>query len=178
MNTIELIPPKGTARNYRHGYKTAGKYSPEYSIWMNMRARCTNLKNKRFHLYGARGISVCERWSNDFVNFLQDMGRRPSPKHSIERIDNDGDYTPDNCRWATTVEQARNRRSSRFITIKNEEKTLAEWCEIKGLPVSTVHARLKSGWGAERALSQPIRGRASKDGKTMHNATIFKSFPF
>jgi len=178
LSTVELIPPSERARNYRHGYKTAGKYSPEYSIWMNLRARCNNPKNNRYDSYGARGIKVCDRWMADFVNFLEDMGRRPSKAHSIDRIDNDGNYEPGNCRWATRKEQCRNRRSSRFLEFNGQVKTAAEWAEEVGIEQSTLNLRLKYGWSVERALTQPLRGKASKDGKQMHDATIYRSFPF
>lgn len=175
---VELIPPSERARNYRHGYKTAGKYSPEYSIWMNLRARCNNPKNNRYHRYGARGIRVCDRWMEDFLNFLEDMGRRPSPDHQIDRIDNNGDYTPDNCRWATRAEQSRNRSTSRFLEFAGQRLTLAEWGALTGIGMKTLHMRLKDGWPVERALTESVRGRASKDGKTLQPATIFKHPPF
>lgn len=175
---IELIPPSPEARNYRHGYKTAGKYASEYAIWSNIRARCRNQNNPNYAKYGARGIRVCARWEADFINFLEDMGRRPSADHSIDRIDNSGDYTPENCRWATRKEQCRNRRSSKFLVFRGEEKTAAEWSEICGVSQGTLYQRLKSGWSVEDALSKPVRGFASKDGKTPKPATIFKHLPF
>lgn len=175
---VELIPPSPEARNYRHGYKTAGKYSPEYSIWMNLRMRCNNPGNNRYALYGARGIRVCARWEEDFLNFLEDMGRRPSPDHSIDRVNNDGDYTPDNCRWATRKEQCRNRRSSKFLSFKGETKTVAEWSELLGVSQGTLHARMKAGWAVEAALTTPVRGMASKDGRELKPATIYRTFPF
>lgn len=175
---VELIPPSPEARNYRHGYKTAGKYSSEYSIWMNLRMRCNNPGNNRYAMYGARGIRVCERWEADFLNFLKDMGRRPTPDHSIDRINNDGDYTPENCRWATRKEQCRNRRSSKFLVFRGERKTTAEWSELFGVSQGTLHYRLKAGWSVEDAITKPLRGMASKDGKTFKPATIFRHPPF
>lgn len=172
--SAELIPPSERARNYRHGYKTAGKHAPEYTIWTNLRSRCNNPKNNRYALYGARGIRVCARWETDFLNFLEDMGRRPSPEHSIDRVDNNGDYTPENCRWATRKEQSRNRRSSCFLDFNGETKTAAEWSELTGISRSTIHARLKSGWSIEQTLTQSVRGLASRDGRHMNPATIFK----
>lgn len=152
-----LIEPRNPVRRYRHGHKDADGGTREYHAWNAMRSRCNNPWNPNFARYGARGIRVCERWQSDFTAFLQDMGRCPSGQHSIERIDNDGDYAPENCRWATPKEQARNRRSSRLLSYRGATRTAAEWAEVIGITQGTLHARLKEGWSVERALTQPLR---------------------
>jgi hypothetical protein len=102
--------PKVAAAKTKHGHAVAR--TPEYAVWKTMRQRCLNQACEDYHLYGGRGITVCERWS-DFAAFFADMGPRPTPKHSIDREDNDGNYEPGNCRWATAKEQANNKRNSR-----------------------------------------------------------------
>lgn len=173
-----ILPNTKKARHFRHGYKTAGKYSPEYSIWMNMRSRCGNPKNNRYVNYGARGIRVCDRWDADFLNFLADMGRRPSDQHSIDRIDNDGNYEPSNCKWSTRAEQCRNRTTSRFIEFQGQVKTLAEWAAENKLTTQTLHQRLKNGWDMNRALTQPVKALVSKSGSEHKPASVFSQLPF
>jgi hypothetical protein len=157
MVEAHFIPPTSPVRRYRHGHKWAGGCSHEYAVWSGMRARCTNPAGPNYAKYGGRGISVCTRWMEDFVHFLGDMGRAPTPQHSIERIDNDGNYEPDNCRWATAKEQANNRRSSRYLTFNGETATLSQWADRIGLSIGTLHARLTAGWPLERALTEPLR---------------------
>lgn len=119
--------------------------------------RCLSPTNSHYADYGARGVSVCERWIASFADFMSDMGDRPSPKHSIDRIDNNGDYEPDNCRWATKKEQSRNTRANLMIRLGNATKPLIEWCEIFDLSYETIRQRLENGWRPVRAFMSPAK---------------------
>lgn len=125
-------------RNLTHGLSS----TPEYRIWAGMIQRCNNTNGDFYHRYGARGIIVCQRWMT-FENFLEDIGKRPSKTHSIERDNMNGNYEPNNCRWATKKEQARNTVTNRFIEIDGQVKCVAEWAEIMGLKYSSADRRFK-----------------------------------
>ena len=132
--------------------------SPEYSLWEGMKARCLNPNNSGFKYYGARGITVCDRWRKSFQHFISDMGERPSRQHSLDRIDNNGNYEPGNCRWATTSEQADNKRSSKFVIYRGTSTTISQAIRLAGSPpVSRRVAvqRLKLGWTVEDAVETP-----------------------
>lgn len=128
--------------------------SAEHTVWGNIIQRCLNPNNPNYKYYGARGITVCERWRS-FKNFYADMGRRPSSKHSIERKDNNGNYAPENCYWATRLEQARNFSRNRLLTIDGQTLCLSAWVERSGLPYDTVRGRLRLGWPPEKIISTP-----------------------
>jgi hypothetical protein len=138
-----------------NGETHGGSNLPEYRIWESMIRRCYKDTDSAYHYYGARGIRVCDRWRHSFSNFLSDLGCRPSDNHQIERNDNDGDYCPENCRWATRKEQCRNRRNSHFVEYDGDRKTLAEWEDITGIQQDTIRRRLEMGWDIYRALTQP-----------------------
>lgn len=113
-----------------HGHNITGKTSPEYHCWHGMIQRCTNANHQSYHNYGGRGIKVCSRW-RVFTNFLGDMGLRPSLKHSLDRYpDNDGNYRPGNVRWATMKQQSRNKRTNRWLYVKNQKLTLRDWSRL------------------------------------------------
>lgn len=136
--------------------------SPEWTAWARIKQVCSNPKNDYWKHYGGRGITICDRWKNSFEAFLQDMGRRPdgAKKHkrsfySIDRIDNNGPYSPENCRWASASEQMNNTTRSRLITFRNETRTLTQWARMLGLDPNVVRHRLIYGWSVELALTTP-----------------------
>lgn len=144
----------------RHGEIIGGVRSAEYIAWSSMRQRCFYKPNKKYALYGGRGITVCERW-NIFENFFEDMGRKPSPRHTLDRYpNNDGNYEPGNCRWATYTEQNRNRRNSRMVEIGYERIPLAEACRRLGVNYFTVHGRMRKGESFAQATSHARVNRA------------------
>jgi hypothetical protein len=127
-----------------------------YHVWQAMLQRCENPKAQRYADYGGRGIKVCAEW-HKFENFFRDMGDRPAG-YSIEREDNNGNYEPGNCRWATTKTQMNNQRRSRVIEINGQKRTLAEWAEYAGIGWFTLRQRLdRMGWDIERALTDAIK---------------------
>ncbi len=136
----------------------ASRLSAEYGAWQGMRRRCYQPGDAKFSLYGARGIGMCDRWRDDFAAFLADMGARPSPLFSLDRIDVNGPYSPENCRWATQKEQQRNRRDNRVIEFRGEKRCIAEWAELLGIKRATVQRRLSVGWSVERALTEVPHG--------------------
>lgn len=134
----------------KHGQARRGRKSSEYLIWVSMHQRCSNPKNKCYADYGARGIAVCERW-NDFFLFVTDMGQRP-PGHWIDRVKNDGNYEPSNCKWATPQQQASNTRRNVLVTVKGETMTLKAATDKFGGRYGTVLARIHRGVPADQAL--------------------------
>lgn len=141
--------------NSTHRDTTGGKRTPEYRIWGAMISRCYTPTDTTYQYYGACGITVCERWRKSFAAFLEDMGRRPTPKHQIDRINNLRGYSPGNCRWATRSQQMRNTRRTKFYTCNGRTMLLIEWAEELGIPIQTLRTRLRDGWSVEDTLSKP-----------------------
>jgi hypothetical protein len=140
--------------HYRHGMIR----STEYRIWNNIKNRCGNPNVPAYPRYGGRGITICDRWKDDFSAFLSDMGPRPSTGHSIDRINNDGNYEPGNCRWATAKEQGNNSRHNRIVSVRGEEMTLSQAVERFGGNYDSVKWRIYQGQTAEQALKlEPTR---------------------
>lgn len=136
------------SRSHGHAGK---KRSPEYETWRSMMARCTNPNRPAFKDYGARGISVCPRW-RQFENFLLDMGTRTSKQHSLDRTNNDLGYSPENCRWATRLEQARNTRRAKPVTAFGKTQCISAWATETGIQACVIGARLIAGILPENAL--------------------------
>lgn len=140
-----------------HGHSAGAKITPTYHTWAGMKARCSNPKNSHFSSYGGRGIVVCERWQK-FENFLADMGEKPAG-HSIDRTDPNGNYTPENCRWASTKTQASNKTNSRLFEAFGKKQSLQDWANDLGVSHGTLIFRIdRAGWELERALTTPGRG--------------------
>lgn len=140
------------ARLRTHGEASAARRRREYTVWAGMIARCENPKEESFRNYGARGISVCQKWRDSYEAFLSDMGRCPAGM-SIERIDNDGNYEPGNCRWATKREQGRNTRVNLIVIYRGREMPLVEACELSGVNYSKVYQRIRAGWPMNRIFN-------------------------
>ena len=127
-----------------------------YLTWHHMKQRCLNKTDQAYPYYGGRGIKICKRWENNFENFLQDMGEKPEGL-TIERIDNNGDYEPENCKWATYEEQSNNRRSNKIIEHNGKKQNIKQWSKELGIEYGTLHCRFYRGWSAERALTTPVK---------------------
>lgn len=137
-----------------------GTHTSEHKTWLSILQRTTNPKLARFPRYGGRGITVCDRWKTNFQNFLDDMGPKPSPSHSIERRDNDGNYAPENCYWATPKEQASNRRSTVWLEYKGETKCMKSWSETLGIEYGILCHRISGAkWSVEKAFETPVKKR-------------------
>lgn len=147
--------------------------TPEYAVWVGMLNRCRNPKVSCFKDYGDRGITVDQRWSDSFENFYADVGRRPSPEHSLERIENNGNYEPGNVCWATTLEQSNNKRNTRYVTYKGQRMALNDAVRAAG---SVVHYEAawtritRCGWKVEHALEIP-RLMESPNSKRRRNSS-------
>ena len=139
-----------------HGETQNGKDSPEYSTWTDMKQRCLNPQSISYARYGGRGITIASEWKNDFPQFLRDMGRRP-PGTTLERIDNNGHYSPSNCRWATPAEQARNTRRNIWLTHEGRRQCLKDWSIEVGIAYTTLFNRIKRGWNIIDTLTKPIQ---------------------
>lgn len=140
-------------------FRTHGKTkTAEHNTWLKMKERCYYPNSKNYQGWGSRGIKICDRWLNSFENFFADMGKRPSSKHSIDRYpNNDGDYEPGNCRWATMSEQRRNQGDALIVEYKSIKKPLANWCEELGLRYQMIWRRIQRGYSIVDAFEKRAR---------------------
>ena len=126
-----------------------------YNTWSNMKTRCANEGRSMYYTYGGRGIKVCEEWNDSFESFYKwAMENGYKDSLSIDRIDNDGDYSPENCRWSTSQQQARNKQTTIRIMYRGQTKTLKEWCDKYNLNYHTAYRRLRKGWGIKKLLTE------------------------
>ncbi len=170
---LQSSKPRKRGRPITHGLARC----PEYRAWQKMKDRCSNPRNQRYDRYGARGIRVCTRWLGGFLAFFEDIGGRPSPRHSLGRIDNERGYDcgkcPDcitrnatsNCRWETAEEQNGNRADNHFLKFQGRKQTLAAWAREFGMGKKTLEGRLKRGLSVEVALTAPIGRWAQNRGE-------------
>lgn len=150
----------GHTTNVRHGHTFRGKITPEYQCWSDIKARCLKPEHKFFEYYGGRGITICDEWKDDFSAFLAHVGPRPSQKHTIDRHpNNDGNYEPNNVRWATRKEQIDNRRSTVFVTIEGKKVPISNVIQERGIERRLVMGRIERGWTPERAIAEPAKWR-------------------
>ena len=158
---------------FAHGHAARGNKSSTYNIWTGMRQRCGDPNCKLYKWYGGRGIKVCDRW-DDFKNFLMDMGKRPEG-YSIDREDNDGNYTPDNCRWVSREINMRNRRNTFFVEVEGQKVPLVELCGGYGKRYKTVWHRIqKADWDVMKALETPTGNNGGKNKDTATEAKGYK----
>lgn len=139
----------------KHGAARKGARSPEWQAWWTMKVRCTNPNVINYERYGGRGITVHPSWLNDFPKFLKDVGFRPSPEHTLDRIDNEKGYEPGNVKWSTREEQNRNKRSNIWVEINGRRMILKDWARELGVNYKRAHERIQSGWDATEALLKP-----------------------
>jgi|GEM_PF-2976022 len=135
--------------------------TPEYRAWQTMRLRCTVPTNPAYDDYGARGITVCDRWMDSVENFIADMGQKPAPEYELDREKNNLGYSPENCRWVTRKVNDRNRRSNRLIAYLGETHALAHWCELFAVPRDTAKKRLDAGWTEEETFTISVRPKSA-----------------
>lgn len=151
---IELL--KG--RTIKHGMCN----TKEHRAWKDMKARCYNPRSQEYKNYGGRGVKVCESWRDSFEAFFKEIGYAPSPEHSLNRLDNNGNYESGNVNWATETEQQRNTRRTRLIEYRGETRSMIEWCEFLGLNYKRVRTRIYSGMIVERAFTNEIFKRVKR----------------
>lgn len=154
-----------SSRLQTHGHNRPNMRTPEYTAWSSMWTRCTNPKDGSFKYYGERGISIAPEWKS-FEQFLSDMGKRPSPKHSVERKNVNSGYSALNCYWGTIREQCLNKRNTLRLAFQGDTKTAIEWSEITGIPYRTLCFRIRSGWSPERCLEETVKS-PSRTGPTL-----------
>lgn len=142
-----------SARNRRHG----ADRTPEHRAWVGAKQRCYRVNSQDYKDYGARGIRMADEWRDNFAQFLADMGPKPTPAHSLDRINTHGHYEPGNCRWATATEQAMNTRRNRRVTVGDRTLTYLEWSRETGLSPGILKYRFEAGWDPKRALTTPVR---------------------
>lgn len=164
MNRNKTKAERISASKKNNGFGVpAISYSDEYATWQNIKARCYNKNHPRFMDWGGRGIFVCDDWRSSFDRFYSDMGPRPSKSHSIDRVDSNGPYSPENCRWATNHQQATNRPGwVRNLTFNGKTQTITQWSVEIGLARKSLSDRLALGWSIEEALTIPKGGKRGK----------------
>lgn len=154
----------------KHGHSKIGKVSKIYKVWISMNSRCNNPKNKSYQYYGGRGIKVCERWSNKnpngFQNFIKDIGNKPGPNYSIDRVNNNLGYSLDNCRWSTKKEQNTNQKSNLFYEYKNKKQCLKDWAKEYNIKYTTLWQRIfVNGLSFVNAINTPARSHQEINAK-------------
>lgn len=142
-------------------FKHGKARSKTWRAWNDMKQRCLNPRNSQYIRYGGRGVTICVRWHN-FINFLNDLGESP-PKAYLDRIDNNGNYEPSNCRWATPRESGNNRSTNRFITYKGKTKTIAEWTHYFNFKIDHIRSRLRMGWSVRDTIEIPVGAKRIGD---------------
>lgn len=130
--------------------------TPEYRVWYHIIGRCTSKGDPAYHNYGGRGIAVCDEWKNSFESFFSCVGKRPSSLHTLDRIDNNGNYEPGNVRWATRKEQANNLRRNTIVEFRGSKMTLSEFSDAVGVPYRIVYGRFRSGWSIEECARKSL----------------------